>query len=394
MELKEISSSMFILVNSLTLFHLTWIFIRDLLTKTSFHDALLISTLFHATLIMSACIGATFLHKKLNSEKFLTLWILLGTCAYLLSAILVTESIFSLIIVNLILGLSIGLGIPKCFAVFANYINTERRGRFGAFAFFIIQLLTVSIYSLTNEFGASNKLFFLGIWRFMGIAHSLLNGQKLQENVQLSPPSLVSGKYFILYFIPWFLFCFINFIEIPILERFFGLELFNAYLATEIIISSISAFLGGILCDLKGRRITSIVGFILLGIAYAILSLFQTQLSIVFFVLFDGTAWGILYVTFIFVVWGDLSERGEREKCYFLGGMPFLLSSWIQTLAEPAVKIIPIYASFSLASFFLFLAVVPLMYAPETLPEKMLRERELRKYIERAKRIREKFTKG
>jgi hypothetical protein len=32
------------------------------------------------------------------------------------------------------------------------------------------------------------------------------------------------------------------------------------------------------------------------------------------------------------------------------------------------------------------------MYAPETLPEKKLRERELRGYIEKAKKIREKFT--
>jgi hypothetical protein len=30
------------------------------------------------------------------------------------------------------------------------------------------------------------------------------------------------------------------------------------------------------------------------------------------------------------------------------------------------------------------------MYAPETLPEKRIRERELKQYIEKAKRIREK----
>jgi hypothetical protein len=36
------------------------------------------------------------------------------------------------------------------------------------------------------------------------------------------------------------------------------------------------------------------------------------------------------------------------------------------------------------------LAVLPLMYAPETLPEKRIRERELKQYIEKAKRIREK----
>jgi hypothetical protein len=49
---------------------------------------------------------------------------------------------------------------------------------------------------------------------------------------------------------------------------------------------------------------------------------------------------------------------------------------------------------FSFASFFLFLAVIPLMFAPETLPENALKERELRSYIEKAKKVRERFTKG
>jgi hypothetical protein len=44
----------------------------------------------------------------------------------------------------------------------------------------------------------------------------------------------------------------------------------------------------------------------------------------------------------------------------------------------------------SIASFFLFLAVIPLFYAPETLPEKEIKERELKGYIEKAKKIKEK----
>jgi hypothetical protein len=32
------------------------------------------------------------------------------------------------------------------------------------------------------------------------------------------------------------------------------------------------------------------------------------------------------------------------------------------------------------------------MYAPETLPEKAMKERELKSYVEKAKKIREKFT--
>jgi len=47
-------------------------------------------------------------------------------------------------------------------------------------------------------------------------------------------------------------------------------------------------------------------------------------------------------------------------------------------LVKPYVGIIHAGTAFSLASFFLLLAVLPLIYAPETLLEKRIRERELK----------------
>ncbi len=41
---------------------------------------------------------------------------------------------------------------------------------------------------------------------------------------------------------------------------------------------------------------------------------------------------------------------------------------------------------FSFASVFLFLAVLPLIYAPETLPEKLMKDRDLKSYVEKAKK--------
>ena len=66
--------------------------------------------------------------------------------------------------------------------------------------------------------------------------------------------------------------------------------------------------------------------------------------------------------------------------------MPFLLSNLIEVLVRPFVELIPIAASFSLASLFLFLAVLPLVIAPETLPEKVIKERELKTYLEKAQK--------
>ena len=73
--------------------------------------------------------------------------------------------------------------------------------------------------------------------------------------------------------------------------------------------------------------------------------------------------------------------------------LPFLISSYIQILFTPYAEFVPVSAAFSLASFFLFLAVLPLMYAPETLPEKKIELKRLRKYMEKAKKVKEKHAK-
>ncbi len=48
--------------------------------------------------------------------------------------------------------------------------------------------------------------------------------------------------------------------------------------------------------------------------------------------------------------------------------------------------------AFSLASFFLFVAVLPLMYANETLSEKRVKEMELKSYLEKAKKVKDKYA--
>jgi hypothetical protein len=58
-------------------------------------------------------------------------------------------------------------------------------------------------------------------------------------------------------------------------------------------------------------------------------------------------------------------------------------------LAEQIEAVVPenAYAVFSFTAFFLFIAVLPLVYAPETLPEKIMHQRELKKYLEKAQKI-------
>jgi len=397
MGFSDTLSSMFLLINSLALFTLTWMLIKDVLLNFMLHETLIVSTVFHLSLVLSAVVGALF-NRKLREKKILSLWIMLGASTYLLSPIIIDKMLFKLIIAALTLGVSVGTGIPICLAFFADYTDIKKRGLAGSAIFFTTQVFTVLIYSSMSNLLITEKFLIVGIWRLLGVLGVFfyvpiraLPGEKGRHTLL----RVVSDRAFILYFIPWLLFCLINFVEAPLLETFLGPALFDIYLIVGIITNGVFAFLGGIICDFKGRKTTSIISFILLGISYALLSIFQgAHFSMYVFMLLEGMAWGMLYVVFVFVIWGDLSERGIREKYYLIGSMPYLLSSWIGTAVKPVTENIPIYTSFSLTSFFLFLAVLPLLYAPETLPEKMLKDRELRSYIEKAKRVREKFTKG
>jgi hypothetical protein len=386
------SAALYLLVNSLSWFTLTLVIIGNLLEHSSLSKILLVAGPYFLGLIASAIIGGTLLYRKLRRRAVLLSWVLAGVATCLLYAFASTSSLPSLIIASsMLLGASIGVGIPTCFFFFATQTKTESRGRIGAVVFFVIQLLSALILFLIDQMGTESVFLILAVWRLLGIAGVLFYEQPLQTAPKegiTSSLSILKERTFILYFLAWLLFTLVNFIEEPVLESFFGAIQFSNYVLATALISSFSAFIGGVLCDLKGRKITGILGFAILGIGYAFLSFLSggvtKGIGQILYTACDGTAWGILYVTFVFVVWGDQSEGKIREKYYLWGSMPFLISGFIEMLIRPSAGSIPIGTSFPLASFFLFIAVLPLIYAPETLPEKAMKDRDLKSYAEKA----------
>jgi len=162
----------------------------------------------------------------------------------------------------------------------------------------------------------------------------------------------------------------------------------------ESVFGGIFAIVSGFLLDSVGRKRMAITGFVTLGLGYAILGIYpENLLSWYFYAIVDGIAWGVLFVIFVITIWGDLSYGVPSDKYYAIGVLPFFVSKFLElTIGDYIAAIIPPYAIFSFIAFFLFLAVFPLMYAPETLPEKKIRERELKQYIEKAKKVKEKYV--
>lgn len=90
------------------------------------------------------------------------------------------------------------------------------------------------------------------------------------------------------------------------------------------------------------------------------------------------------------VIWGELAIH-TTKKYYAVGEAPFFLTQVISLLLAPYVAMIPEYSAFSLAAFFLFIGVVPLLYARETLPERTIQQRQLEIYTKEALKLTQKI---
>jgi hypothetical protein len=303
------------------------------------------------------------------------------------------------VMLALFLGASIGIGLPSCLSYFADSTVVENRGLIGGIIWSIVGFSVLVFAFLTTIAGQWEFIATLTIWRCLGCLGFVTLRKELPVVTSQKSPSyleLIHKREILLYLFPWLMFCIINFAETPILNTVF--DDFALVSISEYAIIGVVATIAGFFADRVGRKRIVIAGFIMLGIEYASLTFFANSASMYLYLALDGVTWGLLFSVFFMAIWGDLGENYCKDKYYTLGGLPFLLAGFLPTLIEWLVRDnlgILAYlatAAFSLASFFLFMAVLPLMYAPETLPEKTIKDREIKNYLEKAQKEAAKYS--
>ncbi len=345
---------------------------------------------------LSVLIGASITN-KLERRMLIFFWLTLGIFSSVVPNVLTQRTAINILIIFLLFGISFGLGLPICMACFAECTTIENRARHGGTILFFTGLGTLLLSSL--KFDGMLSTLILAAWRGSSLLFLPLirvNKGTDKKTRKISYISILNQRPFLLYLGPWIMFCLVNYLSAPIIINFFGEEFVRVSTLIEGGLVGIFAIVGGIFTDKVGRKPLTITGFILLGLGYAILGIRpESLLSWYFYTIVDGIAGGVILTIFIFTLWGDIAFNCCSEKYYAIGGLPYLLSNFLRLIiGQYVIQTVLVYTIFSLVSLFLFLAVIPLMFAPETLPERKIRERELRSYIEKAKRVREKFTKG
>ncbi len=388
-----------LVVNPLVWYSTIIIFLQNFLSQQVTNgiltnsDAILIWALHFSGIIFSAIIGSS-LTKKFETNRFLLGWMIIGTFSSLSLFAVGTSSMVVLGFIVVLLGVSLGLGMPACMEYFTESLPIENRGKLSG----VIMLATGIGAFLATGFMPSSALIvclILVLWRSVSIlVFYPMRTTKLITTDQKQIPTykyMLTQRSFIFYLIPWVMFSLVNFLYGTAQQQILGSAYVGISLVQSVMLAAF-AVIGGFLLDIIGRKRIAISGFILLGIDSAILGLFPKDVLANYVAgVINGISWGFLLSIFIVVIWGDLSQSQRSAKYYAIGVTPFFVSKFLALTSGTAMAnfILDNPATggsglFSFLAFFLFIAVLPLVYAPETLPEKTMKDRDLKSYAEKA----------
>jgi MFS family permease len=346
-------------------------------------------------LIVSALLGVYLTRKLGGRTRFLAIWILVGTFASLAPFAVNTTAAWGAVTLGLVFGFSLGFGMPNCMGYFTSQVPVENRGRVGGVIILFTGLGTAGL-DLIGINGLVELTITLVVWRAIALAVVAFAKPSIELEDRSRAPSyraVLNQRPFILYFVPWIMFALLSYLTTPVQQNILDPSMFSNLQILENVFMGAFAVVGGIFMDSVGRKRLAIIGFVMLGLSYSILGFFNDTPAWYVHIVMNGISWGILYVLFVVTIWGDLSHGARSDKFYALGVSPFFVSKMLQlTINSQIVAAIPLSAIFSFTALFLFLAVLPLIYAPETLPEKVIKQIELNSYLEQAQKVKEKYA--
>ncbi len=391
---KELFTVFFLLFNAFTWYYMTLRIMEDIPVDDSLLSAFQI--IFYLAAIGSGLAGAV-LSNKVRRLNLIYFWMAIGVVSSLTLTSTHNAAGEHLSIIFILLGVSFGMGMPSCLAYLADNTSIENRGRISALVFLFINLSAPPLMILFAIFDLNINSLILAAWKGLGLVILVLlkpeEGISLETDKRVSFSTVFHDKSVTLYIIPWSMFCIIDALETALLKEFVDPDFYQLTYAISPIIASFSILLAGLLSDRIGRKRVVIYGFVSLGVAYAIIGIAPMfVLAWYFYLVVDAVAAGILFITFLLILWGDLSPKGNGEKYYVIGSLPFFVNALVSLSVMPVSSLIPVGAAFSLTSFFLFLAVLPLMYAPETLPRRKIELQRLKGYVGHAKKLAGKYA--
>ncbi|UCC57639.1 MAG: MFS transporter [Candidatus Bathyarchaeum sp.] len=346
------------------------------------------NSLFYGSIIFWS-IAISFIGERINRRKLLFTSIILGILTTILLGLL--EGTFFITIISVLMGTSLGLGLPSSMALVADYTIVENRGRISG----IILLGTFIVASVSMGICGILELDILGLILLLSVLRSISIFALVMEKFD-RPPSigkkirlhLYDYKDFFVYLCTFLLFSIASGLAWSLIPDNYEPQVaFGNTL--RFVLMAVFGAVAGVMADRFGRKQPIIIGLAALGIGFLLgLGFNLSGESVILYLTLSGITWGSFFVVFLAVP-GDLSFPSSREKFYaFIYIFPLFGQFLISIIPVDALlRILHPEVISQILGVFLFLAIYPVLRAKETLTESKIQERKMKEYVERVGKV-------
>jgi MFS family permease len=386
---RKLVSTTFLNSGVLAWFFLFQVYLPDILTNIV-PDRFWVEMgmgIFFAFGILSAIIGS-FIAERIDRKKFFFTWIFLGILSTLLLAVI--QGILLLLIACVLLGLSLGFGLPKSMAFLADSSTIEERGRISGIVIletFIIAFLTIAIIEILGE-SILTMILSISIIRMASYIALIFGEVGDKPKKEKSSSYKIAYKEFAFYVFPWIMFVIAGGLAsnlVPKTEQYLSAISLGTIFRYAFI--AIFGIIWGTVADRIGRKTPIIIGLTMLGVGFALLGFAMSPNAVLFYLIISGIAWGSFLPIYL-VIPGDLSSIGSREKSYALVFISPLIILFSLSMLDPTFITTFSESAFSqILSVLLFLSIIPILRAKETLQESKIRQRKMKEYAGKVAKI-------
>jgi MFS family permease len=354
------------------------------LTSTESSSAYFGTLLFFSSAVFWGLLGS-LLSKRIERRKLLFLWILAGVLVS--SALPLFQGTLLSILASVLLGFSLGFGLPSSMALIADYTGIEERGRVSGIIILLAFIMAFGVAVLSNILSLSynNRILLSVPLRSVSLLAFCFDWKIMRNERNKHHSSMTLQRNFIFYIIPWII---VN-IAAGLASSFIpGGEPF--VLASEIgnqlrfIFIAVFGTVAGVIADRFGRKWPLAIGLLMFASSFAILGVRMSPEIATLYLAISGIAWGSFFVVFLAIP-GDLSFAGAREKAYALGTIsPLAILLCLMTVPPDFLSSYPTSPILQVLSLVLFLSLITLVFkAKETLPEKIILDRKIKEHIKK-----------
>ena len=392
-----VTSRRFVAITLLVSGTLAWFFLINTYLVVIFENFILDpfwidigKTLFFLTGITSAIIGSLISNRN-SRGPFLWIWIIIGLISSV--SIALFQGIFSLILTSILLGVSLGLGLPTVLSCLADCTTIEERGRVAGVSIlmtFLMAFIAIALFNMLGEgiLAIAFLSFIIRSTSLIALISKIYEPNTVQKQKWQFKPDY---KEFAFYIFPWFMFVVASVIAsnlVPVTPAYDSAKTIGTILRFAFI--AIFGLVWGVVADRVGRKQPIIIGLIILGLSFALLGFGEmTPDNVVIYLAMSGVAWGS-FLTIYLIIPGDFSSSNNREKFYALGTISPLFAMFGVSMLSTTVFNT---SFFQILSIILFLSVMPILRAKETLKESKIQERRMKDYAKKVGRIAEESKK-